>query len=248
MKGNTWQQVRTYADHLGHRVVLEEYVVPDSVPDYLVPIQNDKVLPMFEIYSYRSLDAFVCIEYNRLEIARRKQQHRPGIKNALLLIPTFAGRHEKSILIGFCVLIRSHSYRLGETDEDKLGYSIHYPYAFSQFYPRYSRVYHFGKHSASLHSIDCLSPPGDEQSPTTHRMTPQYSDAYFIYLPYRLITVVLDRAKFFSEARVYFFKAYWDSTGDVDPYAEDDPGDTEVSRGVNLGTTAGPLGLVVLDR
>ena len=28
-----WQQVRTYADHLGHRVVLEQYVEPDYPPD-----------------------------------------------------------------------------------------------------------------------------------------------------------------------------------------------------------------------
>ncbi|KAJ5987935.1 hypothetical protein N7481_003145 [Penicillium waksmanii] len=39
MEGSDWQQVRTYADHLGHRVVLEQYVVPDPEPDHLVPIQ-----------------------------------------------------------------------------------------------------------------------------------------------------------------------------------------------------------------
>jgi hypothetical protein len=95
---------------------------------------------------------------------------------------------------------------------------------------------------------------GDEQSPTTHRMTPQLSDAYFVptekppRIPYRLFTVVLDRARFVSEAGVYFYKAYWDSTGNVDPYAEDAPDDTQVSRGVDLGTTAGRLGLVVPDR
>ena len=74
---------------------------------------------MFEIYSYRPPDAFTCIEHNRLESVPRKQQHRPGIENAPQLIPQFAGR-PKSIPIGFCVLIRSHSYRLGETDEEEL--------------------------------------------------------------------------------------------------------------------------------
>lgn len=137
MEESGWQQVRTYADHLGHRVVLEQYVVPDPEPDHLVPIQvyslvplddnheqlreylmynfgSDEVVPMFEIYSYRPPDAFPCIEHNRLEIARRKQQHWSGIENAPPLLPQFAGRPDKSIPIGFCVLIRSHSYRLGE--------------------------------------------------------------------------------------------------------------------------------------
>lgn len=143
MGGGNWQQIRTYHDHLGHRVVLEQYVVPDPEPDHRVPIQvyslvpldddheklreyllqnfrNDEILPMFEVYSYSPPDAFACIEHNRLEIARRKQQYRLGIQNAPPLIPQFAGRPDKSIRIGFCVLIRSYSYRLGEDDEDEL--------------------------------------------------------------------------------------------------------------------------------
>ncbi|CAI7632132.1 unnamed protein product [Penicillium palitans] len=134
MEESDWQQVRTYADNLDHRVVLEQYVVPDPEPDHLVPIQvyslvpldddheqlreylmynfgSDEVVPMFEIYSYRPPDAFPCIEHNRLEIARRKQQHWSGIENAPPLIPQFAGRPDKSIPIG---------YRLGETDEEEL--------------------------------------------------------------------------------------------------------------------------------
>ena len=44
-----WQQVRTYADHLGHRVVLEQYVVPDPEPDHLVPIQVYSLVPLDSI-------------------------------------------------------------------------------------------------------------------------------------------------------------------------------------------------------
>lgn len=454
MEESGWQQVRTYADHLGHRVVLEQYVVPDPEPDHLVPIQvyslvpldddheklreylmqnfwNDEVLPMFEIYSYRPPDAFACIEHNRLEIARRKQQHRLGIENAPPLIPQFAGRPDKSIRIGFCVLIRSYSYRLGEDDEDELAEAgegpdmLYFNRSFSgtcsyhensspevfelttervmnqndvgeivvlDMFLDVGRVgtrdaldidegeppssdipseeqirYQLGQetavggfsldpayqvtqdadivtvsntpegsisdiqyivHTLFLSSIRDTAEPsllestarlftasivshlpanktltlkffipksptwaairraqtevievlstqstqeeiredpfpigalhtfyaGDEQSPITHRMTPQLSDAYFVptekppRIPYRLFTVVLDRAKFVSEAGVYFYKAYWDATGNVDPYAEDAPDDTQVSRGVDLGTTAGRLGLVVPDR
>lgn len=91
------QQVRTYADHLGHRVVLEQFVVPDNPlhPNDLLPIQvyslvpleddhyqlrmylmqsffDEEVKPLFEIYPYCPPDALACIEHNRLEIARRK--------------------------------------------------------------------------------------------------------------------------------------------------------------------------------
>jgi hypothetical protein len=77
MPKKDWQQVRTYADHLGHRVVLEQCVGPDFFPDpdHLIPIQvyslvaldddheqlrdylmqsfwDDEVKPLFEIYSY----------------------------------------------------------------------------------------------------------------------------------------------------------------------------------------------------
>ncbi|KAJ5592264.1 hypothetical protein N7537_009168 [Penicillium hordei] len=457
MEESGWQQVRTYSDHLGHRVVLEQYVVPDPVPDHLVPIQvyslvpldddhgqlreylmqnfwSDEVVPMFEIYSYRPPDAFACIEHNRLEIARRKQQNRSGIENAPPLIPQFAGRPDKSIPIGFCVLIRSHSYRLGETDEEELAKAgegpdmLYFNRSFSsthaQCSPKYGSslpeafelatervenqndvgdvvVLDMFKNVGRAGTRDALDvdegePPssdmpleeqirdqlaqeaaasgfslnpayqviqdadiitvsntpkgnisdiqyivhtlfpssirdtagssllestarlftasiashlpanktltlkffipksptwaairpaqtevieilssqstqenredpfpigalhtfyaGDEQSPTTHRMTPQLSDAYFAptekppRIPYRLFTVVLDRAKFVSEAGAFFYKAYWDSTGNIDPYAEDAPNDTQISRGVDLGTTARRLGLVVPDR
>ncbi|CAG8356789.1 unnamed protein product [Penicillium salamii] len=132
-----WQQVRTYADHLGHRVVLEQFVEPDYCPDpdHLIPIQvyglvpldddhkqlreylmqtfgTEEVKPLFEYYSYCPPDAFACIEHNRLEIARRKQQHRSGVENPPPLIPQFTHPSEYST-VGFCVLLRSHSYRLG---------------------------------------------------------------------------------------------------------------------------------------
>ncbi|KAJ5834451.1 hypothetical protein N7447_000477 [Penicillium robsamsonii] len=463
-EGSTWQQVRTYADHLGHRVVLEEYMVPDPEPGHLVPIQvyslvpldddheklreylmqtfcNDEVLPMFEIYSYRPPDAFACIEHNRFEIARRKQQHRSGVENAPPLIPKFTGCSDKSIPIGFCVLVRSHSYRLGETDSDELAeagegpdmlyfnrsfsstrsdvdetqrsdeYGNPSPEAFELATERiknqndvgdivvlnmFGNVGRAGATRDAL-DIDEGEPPssdmlseeqirgqlsqesavsgfsldpayrvtrdsdvitisntpkgnlsdiqyiihalflgsirdiagstllestarlftasivsrlpanktitfkffipksptwaairpaqsevievlssqptheenredpfligalhtfyaGNEQSPITCRMTPQRSDAYLSrtenqsWTPYRLFTVVLDRAKFVSEAGIYFYKAYWDSTTDLDPYAEDAPHDTDVVRGVDLSTTAGRLGLVVFDR
>lgn len=134
-----WKQVRTYADYLGHPVVLEQYVSPDYEPDpdELVPIQvyslvplddnddrdhlryylmqtfwNDEVKPLFEIYSYRPLDGLACIEHNRIEVARRKQQYQSGVENPLPLIPRF-NRPYRSFNIGFCVLLRSHSYRVG---------------------------------------------------------------------------------------------------------------------------------------
>ncbi|KAJ5121652.1 uncharacterized protein N7515_009613 [Penicillium bovifimosum] len=136
---SSWKQVRTYADHLGHPVVLEQYVSPD--PRELVPFQvyslvpldedhrelrrylmqtfwNDEVKPLFEIYSYRPPDGFACIEHNRLEIARRKQQHQSGVENPLPLIPRF-NRPYSSSNIGFCVLLRSHSYRVGNMQDSE---------------------------------------------------------------------------------------------------------------------------------
>ncbi|KAJ5090742.1 hypothetical protein N7532_009426 [Penicillium argentinense] len=145
MPESCWQQVRTYADHLGHRVVLEQYVSPDyePEPEDIIPIQvyslvpldddhrelrmylmqtfwNDEVKPLFEIYSYCPPDGFACIEHNRIEIARRKQQHRSGVENPLPLIPRFTRPTDYST-VGFCVLLRSHSYRLGHVqNSDKL--------------------------------------------------------------------------------------------------------------------------------
>ncbi|KAJ5110622.1 hypothetical protein N7532_001157 [Penicillium argentinense] len=141
MPESCWQQVRTYADHLGHRVVLEQYVAPDYEPDpeHVIPIQvyslvpldddhknlrkylmqsfwDDEVKPLFEIYSYCPPDAFACIEHNRIEIARRKQQHRSGVENPLPLIPRFTRPTDYST-VGFCVLLRSHSYRLGDVED-----------------------------------------------------------------------------------------------------------------------------------
>ncbi|OJJ03025.1 hypothetical protein ASPVEDRAFT_53586 [Aspergillus versicolor CBS 583.65] len=140
---SSWQQVRHYKDHLGHPVVLEEYVRPGNppAPCHLVPIQvyslvpldpdhekvrdyllgafwNDEVMPLFEIYSYCPPDAFACIDHNRREIAFRKQQHRSGVENAPGLIPQFfRHRWNNEPPIGRCVLLRSHCYRLDEDDD-----------------------------------------------------------------------------------------------------------------------------------
>ena len=74
----------------------------------------------FEIYSYCPPDVFACIEHSRIEIARRKQQHRSGVENPLPLIPRFTHPSDYST-VGFCVLLRSHSYRLGHIeDSDEL--------------------------------------------------------------------------------------------------------------------------------
>ncbi|CAG8274342.1 unnamed protein product [Penicillium salamii] len=138
-----WQQVRTYTDHLGHPVVLEQYVSPEyeTDPDLETPIQvyslvpldddheelreylmqtfsDDEVKPLFEIYSYRPLDGFACIEHNRMEIARRKQQHRSGVENPLPLIARW-NRPNRLSNIGFCVLVRSHSYRVGNMEDSE---------------------------------------------------------------------------------------------------------------------------------
>lgn len=136
-----WQKVRTYTDHIGHRVVLEQFVEPEFPSDdaHLVPFQvyslvsldddheqlreylmqsfiDEELKPLFEIYSYCPPDAFACIEHNRQEIARRKQLHRSGVENPPPLIPKFPRRSDGT-LGGFCILIRSHSYRFGQ-DED----------------------------------------------------------------------------------------------------------------------------------
>ncbi|KAA8651047.1 hypothetical protein EYZ11_003782 [Aspergillus tanneri] len=137
MSEEGWQQVRTYPDHLGHRVVLEQIVEPDFTPDpsHLVPIQvyslvsldadhqqlreylmhsfmNEELKPLFKVYLFCAPDAFACIEHNRREIAHRKQQHRSGVENQPPLIPQFF-RPSDDTPVGFCVLLRSHSYRLG---------------------------------------------------------------------------------------------------------------------------------------
>jgi hypothetical protein len=58
---------------------------------------------------------------------------------------------------------------------------------------------------------------------------------------------VLDRAKFVSEAGVYFYMAYLDASEDSDPSMVDAPDDTQVVRGVDMSTVAGRLGVVALD-
>ncbi|EAU32805.1 conserved hypothetical protein [Aspergillus terreus NIH2624] len=141
MSKQGWQQVRSYPDHLGHPVVLEQFIEPDFTPDPsdLLPIQvyslvsldedhqqlrqylmhsfmHEESKPLFEIYSYCPSDAFACIEHNRREIAYRKQQYRSGVQNLPPLIPQFF-RPSDDIPAGFCVLLRSYSYRLGYVED-----------------------------------------------------------------------------------------------------------------------------------
>ncbi|KAJ6150625.1 hypothetical protein N7471_001824 [Penicillium samsonianum] len=315
MSQSEWQQVRTYADHLGHHVVLEQYVTPDYEPDpdHIIPIQvyslflDDEVKPLFEIYLYCPPDDFAYIEHNCIEIARRKQQHQLGVENPLPLIPRFIRPNDYST-VGFCVLLRSYSYRLGYVeDSDKLAklgegpdllyFNRSFSSTRSYIYigqilmidifngvgpppERYALDLDEGKTPSSdlpleeqirdqlgletlvleilsrqtqeedrensfpigaLHNI----PAGDDQPLTAKRITPQEPEKYIITAQgrscelFRLFTVVLDRAKFVSEAGVYFYMA--------DPYLEDAPDDTQVLRGVDMSTIAGRLGMVVLD-
>ncbi|KAL4783535.1 hypothetical protein BJX76DRAFT_329638 [Aspergillus varians] len=136
-----WQAARRYLDHLGHPVVLEQYVETDNPPDpdHIIPIQvyslvpldpdheplrdyllqtfaDEEVLPLFEIYSYLPPDAFACLEHNRREIAYRKQQHRSGASDPPPLIPLFYGHYHRTPA-GRCILLRSHSYRLGHLND-----------------------------------------------------------------------------------------------------------------------------------
>jgi hypothetical protein len=128
-----WQQVRHYEDHLGHPVVLEQYIQDyEADPSHLVPIQiystvpldadhedlrayllqgfyNEDVLPLFKIYSFCPPDAFACIEHNRRGIAYRKAQHRLKVPNP----PPRFFNESSDRLIGRCLLLRPHSYRLG---------------------------------------------------------------------------------------------------------------------------------------
>ncbi|KAJ6013128.1 hypothetical protein N7522_003483 [Penicillium canescens] len=453
-----WQQVRTYTDHLGHRVVLEQFVEPDFPPDdvHLIPFQvysfvpldddheqlreylmqsfiDEELKPLFEIYSYCPPDAFACIEHNRREIAHRKQLHRSGVENPPPLIRKFPRRSDGT-LGGFCILIRSHSYRLGQ-DEDRLAeagegpdllyfnrsfsstrsdvdeaqriseYDDLAPEAFELATERITKQFNIGQilmldiflntgrpslqyaldvdegeppnsnpppeeqirdqlgqeasvggfslnpafqishdddivtvtntpkgsvpdiqyvvHALFLASIRDTAGPsllestarlftaavvsylpanktldlkfyipnspswsairpaqaevlahqtqegdqenpfpigalhtfsaGDEQPPTAHRFTPQRPGKYLTSAkatastPFRLFTVALDRAKFISEAGVYFYMADFDASGDPDPYLEVCPDDTQIFRGVDMSTVAGRLGLVVLD-
>ena len=141
MSTKGWQQVRNYPDHLSHRVVLEQFVEPNYTPEpsHLVPIQvysltpldadhqqlreylmhsfmHEELNPLFKIYSYCPPDAFACIEHHRREIAHRKQQHRSEASNLPPLIPRFF-RPSDDTPVAFCILLRSHSYRIGYTED-----------------------------------------------------------------------------------------------------------------------------------
>ncbi|KAA8651046.1 hypothetical protein EYZ11_003783 [Aspergillus tanneri] len=94
---------------------------------------------------------------------------------------------------------------------------------------------------------------GDVQPPTAHRITLQQPEDTLIAAQrtlrtsFRVFAVVLDRAKFVSEAGVYFYMADWDASGDPDPDLEVCPDDTQVWRGVGMSEVAGRLGMVVLE-
>lgn len=55
---------------------------------------------------------------------------------------------------------------------------------------------------------------------------------------FRVFAVVLDRARFVSEAGIYFYMADWDSSGDPDPHLEVCPDDTWVWRGLGMSEVA----------
>ncbi|KAJ5504330.1 hypothetical protein N7463_007204 [Penicillium fimorum] len=436
MLESSWQQVRTYTDHLGHRVVLEQFVGPDDFspdPDHLLPIQvyslvppdddhkqlrqylmqsfsDDEIKPLFEIYSYCPPDAFACIEHNRLEIARRKQQHRyrlgyvedsdkfaeegegpdllyfnrsfsrtrsdvdetqcPSCSEHEILSPEAfelaTERVIKQIDIGQIIIIDifnnaahpglryaldidegeppSSNLPSEEQIRDQLGqetsvggfsldpafqisqdadiitvtnipegkgnvaniqYLVHALFlssirdtagssllestarlftasivphlpanktltlkffipkspSWSAIRPAQAEVLGVQSHQTqggvrenpfpigALHTFLA----GDGQSLIVHRITPQEPDQYFIAAQgpsptiFRLFTVVLDRARFVSEAGVYFYMADWDASGDPDPYWEDKPDDTQILRGVDVGMIAERLGMVALD-
>lgn len=460
MSEKGWQQIRTYPDHLGHRVVLEQFVEPDFTPDprHLVPIQvyslvpldadhqqlreylmhsfmNEELKPLFEIYSYCPPDAFACIEHNRLEIAHRKQQHRSGVEYPPPLIPQFFHPGDDTP-VGFCVLLRSHSYRLGYVEDwdelaeegegpDLLYFNRSFPStrsgvdeaqsssesgnlsaeAFELSTERVMCQIDIGQiimndiflnagrpglqyamdvdegeppnsnppsveqirdqlgqetsvggfsldptfqvsrdadivtvtntpegstpdiqylvHAMFLSSLRDTEGPsllestarlftasivshlpvnktltlkfsipnspswssirpaqteylshqtqerdqenpfpigalhtfsaGDEQPPTAHRITPQQPEDTLLAAqrtlrtPFRMFAVVLDRAKFVSEAGIYFYMADWDASGDPDPDLEVCSYDTQVWRGVGISAIAERLGMVVLE-
>ncbi|KAJ5427319.1 hypothetical protein N7465_002389 [Penicillium sp. CMV-2018d] len=443
MSQSEWQQVRTYADNLGHRVVLEHLVPLDddheNLRRYLMQsFWDDEVKPLFEIYSYCPPNGFACIEHNRNEIARRKQQDRSGVENPPPLIPRFI-RPGNYLTVGFCVLLRSYSYRLGyiedsdefaklgegpdllyfnrsfsstrnnideaqresEDDESLLsegfelatqrvtdqiyigqiliidifngvgpsparyaldidegeipssdlpseeqirdqlsletsggGFSLHPEFHVSQDtnivtvtntpkgktpdiqYLVHTLFLSSVRHTAgpsllestarlftasiisnlpanktltlkffipnspslsvirpaqnvvleilsrqtqeedrensfpigALHNIST----GDDQPPTSKRITPQIPEKHIITGQgrfcerFRLFTVVLDRARFVSEAGVYFYMAYLDGSENPDLSMQDAPDDTQVVRGVDMSTVPGRLGVVVL--
>ncbi|KGO58340.1 hypothetical protein PEX2_068500 [Penicillium expansum] len=69
-------------------------------------------------------------------------------------------------------------------------------------------------------------PACDDQTPTANRITPQDPEKSIIIAQgkycdlFRLFTVVLDRAKFISEAGVYFYMADLDASKDSNPFME----------------------------
>lgn len=140
-----WQQRRHYPDHMGNLVVLEEDFDPsdrDPEPGEQLAIQvystvpldadhtdlRDYLLgswstedpkPLFEIYSYCPPDVFACIEHNRREIAYRKLQHvMLGTSNPGPLIPMIFKQGHR-FPVGGCILLNSHSYRLGHNADEE---------------------------------------------------------------------------------------------------------------------------------
>ncbi|OQE12284.1 hypothetical protein PENVUL_c001G08374 [Penicillium vulpinum] len=125
MSASDWQQVRNYPDHLGHCVVLEQFVEPDYSPEpsHLVPIQVYSLVPLdadhqqFREYLMHSFihEIFPELFHSSRFIPITRPMHSP----ASTIIGFF--RPSNDTPVGFCILLRSHSYRIGYTeDRDEL--------------------------------------------------------------------------------------------------------------------------------
>ena len=65
--------------------------------------------------------------------------------------------------------------------------------------------------------------------------------------PFRVLAVVLDPTRSFSESGVYFYMAGSVVSGGAEPDLEVCPDDTEVWRGLGISEVARRLGIAVLD-
>ncbi|KAL4865579.1 hypothetical protein BDV12DRAFT_199987 [Aspergillus spectabilis] len=139
-----WKEQRRYYDHLDKPVVLQEYVKSGSPvnrsnqlaiqvystvainPDYYWLLRNfllgkhhdEHDLPLLEIYGYPPADAFDCAEHNRREIAHRKRQYRTLRSTDLPPLIPITHHPATGAQVGACVLINSHSYRLGHVIDE----------------------------------------------------------------------------------------------------------------------------------
>ncbi|KAJ5958918.1 uncharacterized protein N7479_006068 [Penicillium vulpinum] len=114
---NKWKVPRCAVD-----LVLDGYN-PSTSPSFYSSYSRSAEMSASDwqqIYSYYPPHAFACVDHHRCEIAHRKQQHRSEASNPPPLIPQFF-RPSNDTPVGFCILLRSHSYRIGYTeDRDEL--------------------------------------------------------------------------------------------------------------------------------